>query len=387
MSRVMLIGVGKRDASKITTYLGEVGVTCETVPTMESALERVPADPPTLIITTQPDQIEPLAALHATLKINAPATPFLVLLKRPTTEAALSVMRAGAHECLAYALKRFSVLATAKRASGAYGRTLFGARVKDPQTPLFTMIFLTLLGAALFLGVSKRWNGGPVATLNLGSATLSGIQWEDRSLWVGNWVESTVSHYIVRKGMFPKLRKLDSDEVFRMEDSQPILVCNTPDALITVGFDLKFRSHQRAVGLPTIQTAPAPGTNPTGMVWDGNYLWSSDGATGLLYKHSPDLRVIETMKSIVPAPAGLGWDGRDTIWVVGGSPLRAAKLVRKDNGVIWEGPYALKNFLPDGVPPSGIAVGFGRLWAISGGEPRMTSRSLREIESQLDGWK
>ena len=95
MSRVMLIGVGKRDAGKIATSLSEVGVTCETVPTMETALERVPADPPTLIITTQPDQIEPLSALHAALRVSAPATPFLVLLKRPSTwMRALSMMRA-----------------------------------------------------------------------------------------------------------------------------------------------------------------------------------------------------------------------------------------------------------------------------------------------------
>ncbi len=387
MSRVMLIGVEKRDASKIAAYLSEVGVTCETVPTMETALERLPADPPTLIITTQPDQIEPLSALHATLKVSAPATPFLVLLKRPSTDAALSAMRAGAHECLSYPLKRFAVLAATKRASGAYGRKLFGARVKDPHTPWITMVFFTLLGAALFLGISKRWNGGPVAMLNLGSATLSGIQWEGRSLWVGNWVESTVAHYVVRKGMFPKLRKLDSDEVFRMEDSQPILICNTPDSLVTIGFDLKFRSHQRSVGLPTVQTVAAPGPSPTGLAWDGEDLWSSDGQTGLLYKHGTDLRVIETMKSIIPSPAGLGWDGNNALWVVGGTPLRAAKLVRKESGVVWEGPYALKNFLPDGVPPSGIAVGFDRLWAVTGGEPHMVSRSLREIESQLEGWK
>jgi hypothetical protein len=55
--------------------------------------------------------------------------------------------------------------------------------------------------------------------------------------------------------------------------------------------------------------------------------------------------------------------------------------------VVWEGPYALNNFIPDGVPPSGIAVGFGRLWAVTGGTPHMVSRPTREIESQLQGWK
>jgi hypothetical protein len=132
---------------------------------------------------------------------------------------------------------------------------------------------------------------------------------------------------------------------------------------------------------------PAPGTNPTGLAWDGEVLWSADGQTGLLYKHGLDLRVIETMKSIVPSPTGLAWDGDKTLWIVGGNPLRAAKLVRKKNGVVWEGPYALKNFLPDDVPPSGIAVGFGRLWAVSGGTPHMVSRSIHEIESQLEAWK
>jgi hypothetical protein len=387
MARVMLIGLPKRDAHKISSILDDVGVQCDTVPSLENAYERLPADPPTLIITTQPETSEPLSALHANLKVNAPATPFLVVLNRPSTDAALSVMRAGAHECLSYPLKRFAVLAASKRATAAHGRTLFGKRVKEPQTPWFAMVFVALVAVAVYAGISRRWNGPPVSTLNLGSATLSGLQWQGRSLWVGNWVESTVSHYIARKGLFPKQRKLESEEIFRMEDSQPILVCNTPDSLVTVGFDLKLRSHQRAVGLPTVQTVNAPGPSPTGLAWDGENIWSSDNQTGQLYKHGEDLRVVESLNSIIPAPMGLAWDGKKSLWVVGGSPLRAAKLVRQDTGVIWQGPYPLKDFLDEGVPASGIAVGFGRIWAVTGGSPHMVSRSLHDVEEQLEGWK
>lgn len=386
MPRVMLVGLPKRELKRVAGYFQTVGVSCEALPTIETAVEKLPADPPTLIITPKPDLMESLHHLRHTLRTSAPATPFLVLLPDHKAASALEAMNAGAYDCLAGPLTKFRVLTAAKRAASANGRTLIGKKLKAEKTPWAAVSFLALLVLVAAKGVSVRWNGGPAPNLNLASATLSGIQWEDRSLWVGNWYDATVTHYLLKKGLTEKRRVLSAEEIFRMQDSQPILLCDTPDSLVTVGFDLKFRSHQRAVGLPTLQTASAPATNPTGLAWDGTDLWSSDGQTGLLYKHGPDLRVIDTVKSLIASPAGLAWDGK-SLWVLGGSPLRLAKLERKGASVVWRGPFQLKNFLPPDVPASGMAIGFGRVWAVTGGAPHMISRPLKKIEKQLDGWK
>jgi len=386
MPRVMLVGLPKKQRLQVEGYFKTVGVTCEALPTLENAVEKLPADPPTLIITPRPDPLEALYHLHHTLKKSAPATPFLVLLPETKAAAALEAMNAGAYECLAGSLTKFKLLTAAKRATSANGRTLFGKKLVEEKIPWGTVAFAALLFLVVAKGINARWNGGPAATLNLASATLSGIQWEGRSLWVGNWYDATVTHYVLKNGLTEKRRVLSSDEIFRMQDSQPILVCDTPESLVTVGFDLKFRSHQRALGLPTLETSAAPGTNPTGLAWDGAHLWSSDGQTGMLYKHGPDLRVIDSIKSLIGSPTGIAWDG-GALWVMGGTPLRLAKLERRGAAMVWRGPYRMTNFMPPDVPASGMAVGFDRIWVVSGGTPHMVSRPLKEITGQLDGWK
>lgn len=386
MPRVMLIGFPKRQLLRVEGYFKTAGVSCEAQPSIDKAVEKLPNDPPTVVLTPRPDSIEQLHLLQLTLKQSAPATPFLVVLPETKAAPALEVLNAGAYDCLREPLTQFHVLATAKRAAAAHGRTLIGKKLKEKKTPWAAIAFASLLGLTLMKGLNQRWNGDPLPTLNLASATLSGIQWDERSLWVGNWYDSTITHYLLKKGFTQKQRVLFAEEIFRMADSQPILVCNTADSLVTVGFDLKFRSHQREVGLPTLQTASAPATNPTGIAWDGENLWSSDAQSGLIYKHGPDLRVIDTVKSIIPDPAGIAWDGK-SMWVLGGKPLRVAKLERKGASVVWRGPFKLVDFMAADVPPSGMAVGFGRIWVVSGGAPHMTSRSIREISAQLDGWK
>lgn len=386
MARVLCIGLPKNDQKKFGAYFQSVGVACEFQPQMDAALEKLPADPPTLVITQKPDKLETLQALGAVLKTNAPATPFLVALTESTSTAALESMNAGAYDCLPRPYSRYGVLAAAKHATLAHGRTLFGAKLTKEKTPWASIAFAAMVLFALTKGALMRWDGPPEPTINLASATLSGIQWDDRSLWVGNWMDSTVTHYTARKGLIAQARTLLSDEIFHMQDSQPILVCNTPEALVTVGFDLKFRSHQRSVGLPTLQTVNAPGTNPTGLAWDGANIWSIDGQNGTIYKHGADLRVLDSIKSLLPNPTGLAWDGTG-FWIIGGTPLRAAKLERRGETNVWSGPYKLNNFTPPDVAISGMTVGFGRLWIVSGGTPHMTSRALKDITSQLDDWQ
>ncbi len=386
MGRVMLVGFSNREEKNVVTYFRTVGVECETLPKIENAIERLSANPPTLIITKKPDQIESLYGLKSVLQTSSPTTPFLVVLPEAKASEGLASMNAGAYDCLSNSLDRFHVLAAAKRATAASGRTLFGAKVKRDKMPWTKMVFCVLVSFVVCQGLMVRWNGEPAKSLNLASATLSGIQWEDRSLWVGNWFESTITHYVLQKGLLARQRTLVAEEIFRMQDSQPILVCDTPDALVTVGFDLKMRTHQRAVGLPTIQTASAPGPNPTGIAWDGEYLWSSDGQTGLLYKHGSDLRVLGAVKSLIGSPAGLTCDGH-ALWVMGGAPLSVAKLERIRGNYVWRGPFRLSQFLPPDVPPAGMAIGFDRLWVVTGGTPHMISRPLKDIVSQIEGWK
>jgi len=385
MSRVLLVGLQISDLKKFQRAFSSVQVPCEALPSIDAALERIPAEPPVLVVAQKPDRLESLHGLQSVLKTNAPATPFLVALSDDSVASALEALKTGAFDCLSRPYDRLQILAASKRAVWRNGRTLFASKVMTPR-PVAPPV-LALGAALLFCGfvVSKQLDGPPPSSIALGSATLSGIQWDGRALWVGNWMDSTVTEYRSKKGLWTQKRALATQSIFHMQDSQPILVCNTPDALVTVGFDLKMRTHQRAIGLPTLQTVSSPGTNPTGLAWDGEYLWSTDGQTGLIYRHGADLKVLESFRSLVPQPAGLAWDN-GKLWVMGGSPPRLASVEIFGQALVWHGPYFVSHLLPEGIQPSGMAVGHGRLWVVSGGDPRMASQPLQDFERQLAGW-
>jgi len=378
MSRVLLIAQKPSEAQKLTQIFRSVRVPCEIVATVEAGIERISKDPPALIVAEKPESIDALHSLKSTLQAHAPATPFLVTASGGSLESALAVMQAGAYDCLAKPYSNLDVLSAAKRATAKAGRLLFVAKLRPKKRHPFRLI---LVGAAVvFLSVSL-WTlrqGPPPSVISLGSANLAGIQWAERNLWVADWYESTVTHYELEKGLLKNSRALVAREIYRVQDSQPVLVCDTPDFLVSIGSDLKMRIHQRSVGLPAFQTFQTPALNPTGLAWDGKNVWSSDGQTNLLYKHADDLRVLGTVRSILPKILGLAWDG-EALWVAGGNPLRLARLKFLNDNQVWEGPFDVKNLLPQGVAMTGMAIGFGRLWAVSGGDPKMVSVPLPAV--------
>lgn len=385
MSKVLLVGFPARDERRVTAYFRSVDVACDAAPTMESALLKIPKDPPTLVVADRPSRIEEIHGLREVLRQAAPATPFLVVIPESRVDIALPTLRAGAYDCVARPLDKAQVLAAAKRAALRSGRTLFVPKLRPRRrrAGLVGALAIGFIASASIVSLGTRRS--PAPALDLASATVSGLQWDGRRLWVGNWFDSTVTRYELGRSAFGKSTRLLPREVVRLTDIQPILICDTPDAFFSVGFDLTLRAHDRAPGLPVRRSEKVPGTSPAGLAWDGKSLWSLDANSGLLYRHRPDLGVAETVPSIIPDPSGLAAD--DGLWVVGGTPLRVARLERKGDGYVWKGPYPAGSMLAEGVVPSGVTVGHRRLWAAAGGDPVMRSVSLSSLRGIPDLWK
>lgn len=385
MGRVLLVGLKKKDQAHLQNIFDQVHVPHETVPNIDGAIEKIEKNPPDLVVAHEPDSNQSLHSLNAVLKAHAPATPFIVTFQNTDVPKALAAMNAGAYDCLAKPYSKFDVLVSAKRACLKKGRTLFVEKLRKRKRPFIPMVTFAVTLISLTLFLIKQYNGPPPDKFSLGSAHLTGLQWQGSYLWVGDWFDSNIIQYRVRKGLFKDARELEATGLYKMNDGQPMLMANADKAMYTIGTDLKMRSHQLSVGLPTIQSVDIPGTRPSGLIWDGRSLWSSDEDTGFLYRHGGDMQVLESVKSILPNPRGLAWDG-ESIWVVDINPARVARLRLFDNEIAWEGPYHVKNLFTDGVVPSGMAASFDRLWFISGGYPIMISTSIKEITQHLLGW-
>ena len=382
----MLVGLGKKDVPVFQQIYKSVGVPCEVIENLESAFERISNDPPTLIVAQEPDHSGMLTSLNTILKKESPTTPFLVSIKRNHADKALEAMRAGAYDCLAPPYGRLDVLASSKRATLKNGRTLFLSKVNRPKRRVGRL--LMALGLTFLFGffLHHQVHGPPPHLLVLDSKFLSGIQWENRNLWVGDWFHATVTKFELETGIIKKTRDLKTDSLYRMKDGQPILICNTPDAFISIGTDLKMRSHQWEVGLPVLQTIDTPGTQPGGLSWDGSHLWSSDTSNGFLYRYDHFFRVLDSKKSLIPNPGAIAWGG-DRLWVVGGKPLKAAILEKVESGYVWRGPYLMADWIPADKNVTGVSVGFGRLWVSVEGDSRVVSKPLSDIEKNQIPWK
>lgn len=92
---------------------------------------------------------------------------------------------------------------------------------------------------------------------------------------------------------------------------------------------------------------------------DGTYIWSCSARERRIYKHGPDMSVIETFDFLDQRPKGIAWDG-DTWWMVTDNSDELFML----NGATLEpvGYYALTN-----APVVGLHYRNGSLWACKHG--------------------
>jgi DNA-binding NtrC family response regulator len=148
-----------------------VGLPCDVLPTVDAAMEKVPANPPAVIVAKEPEKAEVLDDLSTVLKRNAPATPFLVALSSANMDEAMDAMKRGAYDCVAAPYERFDELAAAKRASAAHGRTLFVSKVKPRPRKVLRRLAVWTVGVILVgIGVNRLY-GPPTDMIDLGSGT------------------------------------------------------------------------------------------------------------------------------------------------------------------------------------------------------------------------
>lgn len=103
----------------------------------------------------------------------------------------------------------------------------------------------------------------------------------------------------------------------------------------------------------------SPGDNPTGLTWDGNYLWNADWDTKKIYNIRPDTgEVIKEISSPGTVPFGLAWDG-NYLW---NADFYSGKIYKIDTNT-GEVIRAIES--PGGAFSTGLAWDGNYLWSVS----------------------
>ena len=64
-----------------------------------------------------------------------------------------------------------------------------------------------------------------------------------------------------------------------------------------------------------VKTLETPGYHPEGLAWDGKYLWHVDSAEKLVYCLDPETgEVLKALESNSDGPRDIAWDGKD-LWL------------------------------------------------------------------------
>jgi hypothetical protein len=67
--------------------------------------------------------------------------------------------------------------------------------------------------------------------------------------------------------------------------------------------------------IDTIFSFPSPASNPTGLAWDGQYLWNAANDNDELFKLNTDGSILSSVSDSILKPSGMTWDG-NFLWMV-----------------------------------------------------------------------
>jgi glutamine cyclotransferase len=181
-----------------------------------------------------------------------------------------------------------------------------------------------------------------------------GLAWDGTYLWLVNWGLKTanrldpstcqVVHSIPLPGTYPTGLAWDgthlwaadgnSEKIYRLDPSSGAIEVELdspgsfPNGLGFGGADLIASDsasninsdpdelHRISVTGTLLLREPSPGEHPSGVTFDGEYVWHSDNIRDEIYKlDASDFSVIETYQAPGTYPNGLAWDGWN-LWVV-----------------------------------------------------------------------
>jgi transglutaminase-like putative cysteine protease/sugar lactone lactonase YvrE len=101
------------------------------------------------------------------------------------------------------------------------------------------------------------------------------------------------------------------------------------------------------------KSLPAPGFIPLGLAWDGEYLWGIDGEENRIWQLDTESGItVRSFSSPTPKPQGLAWDGH-SLWLADDQEDLIAKISTDDGttivsfrapstspqGLTWDGKY------------------------------------------------
>lgn len=327
-------------------------------------------------------------------------TPVVMVTGYGSVESAVEVMRLGASHYLSKPFSNQELVETVERIlkGGRMPAPSAAPKLPAPTAPSSIAVrgesvpapaaedrgLWTALACAAALAVLVGFwaarRSDPGRDFAIPHQHVTALAWSGSTLWTADWVSQSVYKYRLNGG------KLEAVTSVHLPDTTLTGMAASADRLFIADAGRKVIEERRLdEALSLVRSHPAPGPSPSGLYWDGRYLWSSDAAQGRIYRHGGDgnLEVLESFKSPAKSPAGLHKD-ESFLWSAD-SETRRVYRHRLDKSLSVLSVYALPSMDRGPEPLSAFALEGGSIWFARDGRAVVYERPLKSFSERPQG--
>lgn len=316
MAKILIVDDEADMRLALRNVLSEEGHDCSEASDGASALARIERETPQLVLLDirMPgmDGVELLREIRKRDK----SLPVIMVTGYGNVDSAVEVMQLGANHYLSKPFSNKDLLGTVSAVlespEGARENLLrndaaLKAGVEAPRQTVAAglpglKLSLAVVAAAAAALALRTWSERETGSFPVPYSHPTALVWVGEKLWTADWYSQSIYEH----GLSGE--KLETLRTVRLPKSH-ITGLAVANGSLYVADSWKKTIERRRLdpGLTLIDSTPSPGPSPSGLYWDGRYLWTSDSSTARFYQHDLDrsLTVLASYKSPGKSPAGM----------------------------------------------------------------------------------
>ncbi|MBI4052307.1 MAG: hypothetical protein HY400_07355 [Elusimicrobia bacterium] len=343
------------------------GLGYETLPAvnLSESISSLAQNRPRAVLVAEETLETPAEVMLKEIQRAAPLLPVVICLGKRDASRAVEYMKLGAFECVAPPWTEEALRASLRKAVRFDG-TALGLSPQGPSRKAILVLGVLIAAAFSFgMGITVwRWHERKRSMevfegkdrWDLPYAHPSGITWDGRSFWIGDWFGQAIYRHS------PK--SFEVQQVYRYPTDIPVALTFAEGTLWTATGSGLIQKHLNDESLRVIGQFKFPGV--IGLCYDGLYLWSLNNQR-VLMQHLLDDRLTVLQSFYYPGskPVALACNGQ-SLWTLDAQGPAILKHDLERPGVVFNRKL-LSLYQSEEWRPSGLAWDGMQFWTVAEG--------------------
>lgn len=387
MPNLLLIISDHQVRSKVRTLLEDANLPVRDSMAAPMGVQMLQQEKANVIVADEKPGGMSVEELIRDIKRISPEQSIVVLLENHSMQRALELMALGVYDCMEPSFGSVELIGVVRKVLGRFDSVPTPSASAKPFWWKNKWFWIASLSSVLLVSGFRfylRWsrsqekqkqeiqNFANEKEFSLPYPHPSGISYDGENFWVCDWFTQSIYRH-KQSGAFEIL------SVHHFADINPVAIAWSGVVLWAVSTDGKIQKHALDEKLTLLNSVKSPGPNPSGIAFDGNYLWSADAGLKKIFKHLPDEKLTVLAEFLYPgdAPVGLFWDGAN-LWSVDG--VRKVLLRHRIDGnrLLVDEVKQFSRYRDPEFKLVGATFDGKRFWSLSENPARVVRHALQE---------